>query len=81
MAQSRAQTGQEGQLLALEEALQALREAQQIKELIAITLNFLQSEFDYNLIWIGLYDRADQVLVGQGGHYSYRRGQLSQAAV
>lgn len=67
MAQSRAQTGQEGQLLALEEALQALREAQQIKELIAITLNFLQSEFDYNLIWIGLYDRADQVLVGQGG--------------
>ncbi len=55
------------QLLALGRVLQTLREEENIDVLVETTLNYLQAEFDYRLIWVGLYDRLDHRLVGKGG--------------
>ncbi len=60
-------TAKEKQLVALERALQTLREEENADVLIETTLNYLQTEFEYNLIWIGLYDRLDHRLFGKGG--------------
>lgn len=57
----------ERQLVALGRVLQALREEDSADALIETTLNYLQSEFDYALIWVGLYDRLDHRLHGKGG--------------
>ena len=55
------------QLIALERVLQTLREEENPEVLIETTLNYLQAEYDYRLIWIGLYDRLDHRLFGKGG--------------
>ncbi len=55
------------QLVALGRVLQTLREEDDIDVLVETTLAYLQTEFDYRLIWIGLYDRLDHRLVGKGG--------------
>lgn len=60
-------TANEKQLVALERVLQTLREEENADVLIETTLNYLQTEFEYNLIWIGLYDRLDHKLFGKGG--------------
>ncbi|MEP0922154.1 GAF domain-containing protein [Leptolyngbya sp. ST-U4] len=57
----------EKQLVALGRTLQALREEKTIDGLIKIGLDYFQAEFDYGLVWIGLYDRAEQLLIGKGG--------------
>jgi GAF domain-containing protein len=57
----------EKQLVALGRALQTLREEENVEVLIATTLDYLQAEFDYALTWIGLYDRLEHRLLGQGG--------------
>ncbi|MEQ9000536.1 MAG: GAF domain-containing protein [Coleofasciculus sp. B1-GNL1-01] len=53
--------------LALGRVLETLREEDNADVLIETTLNYLQTEFDYHLIWIGLYDRLDHRLFGKGG--------------
>jgi GAF domain-containing protein len=57
----------ERQLVALGRALQALREEDQTDGLITITLKYLQAEFAYGLVWLGLYDRVDHRILGKGG--------------
>lgn len=55
------------QLVALGRVLQTLREEENVDVLIETTLSYLRSEFDYSLIWLGLYDRMDHRLFGKGG--------------
>jgi GAF domain-containing protein len=60
-------TAYDKQLVALGRVLQTLREEENAEVLIDTVLNYLQSEFDYQLIWLGLYDRLDHRLFGKGG--------------
>lgn len=53
--------------LALGRVLETLREEENADVLLETTLNYLDTEFDYDLIWIGLYDRLDHRLFGKGG--------------
>jgi len=55
------------QLVALGRILQTFREEEDIDVLIETAVAYLQAEFDYRLIWIGLYDRLDHRLFGRGG--------------
>jgi len=55
------------QFVSLGRVMQILREEENIDNLITNTLNYLRDSFEYNLIWIGLYDRANHRLVGKGG--------------
>lgn len=57
----------EKQLVALGRTLQTLREEDNLVVLIETTINYIKAEFDYNLIWIGLYDRMSHQLFGKGG--------------
>jgi GAF domain-containing protein len=67
MAQQKQQTSYDKQLLALGRTLQTLREEENVEVLIETVLSFLEAEFDYILVWIGLYDRLDHRLLGKGG--------------
>ncbi|MEP0872166.1 GAF domain-containing protein [Trichocoleus desertorum AS-A10] len=67
MGQQKEPTTYEKQLVALGRVLQTLREEESVDVLIETTLNYLQDEFDYSLIWIGLYDRLEHRLFGKGG--------------
>lgn len=67
MGQPKEPTTYEKQLVALGRVLQILREEENVDVLIETTLNYLQDEFDYSLIWIGLYDRLEHRLFGKGG--------------
>lgn len=60
-------SGYERQLVALGRTLQALREEENLNTLLETTLSYLQTEFEYALVWIGLYDREEHRLLGQGG--------------
>ncbi len=60
-------TTYEKQLVALGRCLQVLREEMNVEVLIETALTYLHNEFDYSLIWIGLYDRLDHRLFGKGG--------------
>lgn len=55
------------QLVSLGRVLQTLREEENSDVLIDTVLNHLRAEFDYDLIWIGLYDRLEHRLYGKGG--------------
>jgi GAF domain-containing protein len=59
----------EQQLVVLGQVLQTLREAEQIDVLIEATLGYLKASFhpEYELLWIGLYDRVDHRILGKGG--------------
>ncbi|MGG6293143.1 GAF domain-containing protein [Leptolyngbya sp. AN02str] len=57
----------EQQLAALRQTLQTLQEEGNEDALIAGVLAYLQAEFDYALLWVGLYDRVRHRLVGKGG--------------
>jgi len=57
----------EKQLVALGRALQALREEEDADGLVKIALDYLQAEFAYGLVWLGLYERVDHRVVGKGG--------------
>lgn len=67
MGQQRQPTAYGKQLVALGRTLQSLREENNIDVLIETTIAYLQEEFDYPLIWIGLYDRLDHRMLGKGG--------------
>lgn len=55
------------QLVALGRALQTLREEENADVLIDTVIGYIQAEFDYILVWIGLYDRIEHRLIGKGG--------------
>lgn len=55
------------QIAALERVLQTLREEENVEVLVETALAYLQAEFDWRLIWIGLYDRQAHRLFGKGG--------------
>ncbi|XZN91944.1 MAG: GAF domain-containing protein [Microcoleus sp.] len=55
------------QIVHFERVLQTLREDENVEVLLGTTLSYLQGEFDWRLIWIGLYDRAGHRLFGKGG--------------
>ncbi|MCP2728844.1 GAF domain-containing protein [Limnofasciculus baicalensis] len=57
----------ENKLVTLGRVVETLREEENPDVLIETTLNYLHSEFDYSLIWIGLYDRLEHRLFGKGG--------------
>lgn len=57
----------ERQLVALGRALQALREEDAADDLVKIALEYIQTEFAYGLVWLGLYERVDHRVVGKGG--------------
>lgn len=57
----------ERQLVALGRALQALREAETVDGAVKVALEYLQAEFDYTLVWLGLYERVEHRLSGKGG--------------
>lgn len=58
----------DSKLVTLAQILQTLREKQDIELLVQTTLDYLtREEFDYRLVWIGLYDRLEHRLVGKGG--------------
>jgi GAF domain-containing protein len=57
----------EKQLVALGRALQALREEETADGAVKVALEHLKTEFDYTLIWLGLYDRVQHRLIGKGG--------------
>src|SRR5688572_3337285 len=67
MGQQQKQTDSEKQLVSLGRVLQTLREEENIDVLIETTINYIKSEFEYSLIWIGLYDRVEHRLFGKGG--------------
>ncbi|WP_293356125.1 MULTISPECIES: GAF domain-containing protein [unclassified Microcoleus] len=55
------------QIAGLERVLQTLREEENVEVLLETALGYLQAEFDWRLIWIGLYDRQAHRLLGKGG--------------
>ncbi|MGF1498117.1 MAG: GAF domain-containing protein [Elainellaceae cyanobacterium] len=67
MSGHKAASTYEKQLVALGRALQMLREEENTDVLIEKTLAFLHAEFDYELVWIGLYNRVTHRLMGRGG--------------
>ena len=67
MVQSREPTDHDKQLVALGRVLQTLREEENAEVLIDTVLGYLRSEFDYRVLWIGLYDRLEHRLFGKGG--------------
>ncbi len=67
MGQQQKSTAYDKQLVALGRVLQTLREEENVDVLIETTLSYIQAEFEYSLIWIGLYDRLEHKLLGKGG--------------
>jgi len=55
------------EITTLDRVLQVLREEENVEVLIDTILNYLQTELNYQLIWIGLYDRLDHRIFGKGG--------------
>jgi len=55
------------QLIALGRTLQTLREEENTDVLIDTVISFLATEFEYTLVWLGLYDRIEHRLLGKGG--------------
>lgn len=55
------------EITTLERVLQVLREEENVDVLIETILNYLETELNYQLIWVGLYDRLDHRIFGKGG--------------
>lgn len=67
MGQQSKNNSDEKKLIALGRVLQTLREEDNVDVLLDSTLNYLQTELEYSLIWIGFYDRLDHRILGKGG--------------
>ncbi len=67
MVQDKEPNTYDKQLVALGRVLQTLREEENSDVLMETVIAYLQAEFDYGLIWIGLYDRVEHRLFGKGG--------------
>ncbi|MBD2184839.1 sensor histidine kinase [Aerosakkonema funiforme] len=67
MGQQQRPNSEDKKVVTLGRVLQTLREEDNVDVLIDTTINYLQAEFDYSLIWIGFYDRLDHRILGKGG--------------
>ncbi|HLO89391.1 MAG TPA: GAF domain-containing protein, partial [Nostocaceae cyanobacterium] len=67
MGQPKKPLAAEQQILSLGNVLQRLREEDNVDILIEMTAAYLQGQFDYQLIWIAIYDRLNHILLGKGG--------------
>ncbi len=47
--------------------LQTLRDEDNLDVLIATIITYFQQEYDYNLIWVSVYDRLNHTLIGKDG--------------
>ncbi|MGF1959205.1 MAG: GAF domain-containing protein [Aulosira sp. DedVER01a] len=57
----------EKQIISLGRVLQKLREEDNVEVLIETTIAYIKEQFEYQLIWIALYDRLNHTLSGKGG--------------
>jgi len=57
-------------LVSLSHTLQTLREQETVDILVKTTLDYLRTEFNYALLWIGIYDRLSHRLRGIDGELS-----------
>ncbi|MGF1571208.1 MAG: ATP-binding protein [Nodosilinea sp.] len=55
-------------LVSLSRALKALRGAQTADAAVAVAVDHLHQTLDFDLVWVGLYDRVHHRLVTQGCH-------------
>jgi GAF domain-containing protein len=67
MGQPQRPIAAEQQIIALGRVLQTMREEDNIDVLIDTTISYIKEQFDYNLVWIALYDRLKHTLIGKGG--------------
>ncbi|MBD2441042.1 GAF domain-containing protein [Nostoc sp. FACHB-110] len=67
MGQQQRQIAAEQPMIALGRVLQTIREEDNVDVLIETTISYIREQFDYNLIWIALYDRLKHTLIGKGG--------------
>jgi GAF domain-containing protein len=57
----------EEEIISLGKLLRKLRDKDDADALIQETIAYIQGQFDYQLIWLALYDRQNHKLVGKGG--------------
>jgi len=57
----------EEQIISLGKLLRKLRDEEDTDVLIQATIAYIEAQFDYQLIWLALYDRQNHKLVGKGG--------------
>ncbi|MDX1978348.1 MAG: GAF domain-containing protein [Pseudanabaenaceae cyanobacterium bins.68] len=55
------------QVVLLGRVLQSLRESDRLDDLITTVLDYLRDGFNYELVWLALYEPANHRLVGKGG--------------
>ncbi|MBU7587221.1 MAG: GAF domain-containing protein [Nostoc sp. TH1S01] len=67
MGQPQKPIAAEQTIIALGRVLQTLREEDNVDVLIDTTISYIREQFDYNLVWIALYDRPKHTLIGKGG--------------
>ncbi len=66
MGQSKEPNAYEQQLVSLGRVLQVLREGTDVDALVETALTYLKSSFNYELVWVGFYDRVSHRLFGKG---------------
>ncbi|RUT06241.1 hypothetical protein DSM106972_034470 [Dulcicalothrix desertica PCC 7102] len=67
MGQPQRPIGAEQHIISLGRVLQSLREEDNIDVLIQTIITFVKEQFDYNLVWVALYDRLNHIVIGKGG--------------
>ncbi|PAX60392.1 sensor histidine kinase [Brunnivagina elsteri] len=67
MGQSQRPIAAEQHIISLGRVLQSLREEDNVDVLIETIISFVKDQFDYNLVWVALYDRLNHILIGKGG--------------
>ncbi|MBE9004605.1 GAF domain-containing protein [Fortiea sp. LEGE XX443] len=67
MGQPQRPIAAEQPIIALGRVLQTIREEDNIDVLMDTTISYIKEQFDYNLVWIALYDRLKHTLIGKGG--------------
>ncbi|TVR05577.1 MAG: GAF domain-containing protein, partial [Phormidium sp. GEM2.Bin31] len=71
-------TTSENPLISLSHTLQTLRDQESIEALVRTTLDYLQREFNYALLWVGVYDRLTHRLQGVAGQLGEGQANLPQ---
>ncbi|WP_413174544.1 GAF domain-containing protein [Anabaena azotica] len=67
MGQPKKPIGTEQQIQSLGKILQTLREENDVEVLITTTITYLREQFDYQFIWLALYDQVSKKLYGKAG--------------
>lgn len=66
MSQTHSGPAYDRQMVALGRILQSLRDAQSAQETVNLALDYVQTEFDFEVAWLGLYDRVHHRLDTKG---------------